>query len=71
VGNLKTEKFQDVWLNAEMFKQLRNRKNLKGACGACKYKFICGGCRARANAYNEDYQASDPGCVLAKETGSA
>jgi radical SAM protein with 4Fe4S-binding SPASM domain len=71
VGNLKNEKFQDVWMNAEMFKQLRNRKNLKGACSECKYKFICGGCRARAYAYNEDYQASDPGCVLAKEAGSA
>jgi len=70
VGNLKTENFNDIWLNAEMFKQLRDRKKLKGACGQCKYKYICGGCRARANAYNEDYQSSDPGCVLAQNAES-
>ena len=71
VGNLKKEKFSDVWLNAEMFKTLRDRSKLKGACGSCSYKFICGGCRARANAYHDDYLASDPGCVLAKEAESA
>jgi radical SAM protein with 4Fe4S-binding SPASM domain len=73
VGNLKKENFTDVWLNAPMFKELRNRKNLKGACATCKFKFICGGCRARASAYHDDYLASDPGCVLAKEAeaGSA
>jgi len=47
VGNLKNEKFQDVWLNAPLFKTLRNRGNLKGACGRCTYKYVCGGCRAR------------------------
>jgi radical SAM protein with 4Fe4S-binding SPASM domain len=71
VGNLKKENFTDVWLNSPMFKALRDRKNLKGACAACKYKFICGGCRARACAYHDDYLASDPGCVLAKEAVDA
>jgi radical SAM protein with 4Fe4S-binding SPASM domain len=71
VGNLKKEKFSDVWLNAEMFKTLRDRSKLKGACGSCNFKFICGGCRARANAYHDDFLASDPGCVLAKEAESA
>jgi radical SAM protein with 4Fe4S-binding SPASM domain len=66
VGNLKMEKFREVWLNSELFKALRDRNNLKGACGKCSYKYTCGGCRARANAYYEDMQASDPGCVLAK-----
>jgi radical SAM protein with 4Fe4S-binding SPASM domain len=71
VGNLKKENFADVWLNSPMFNTLRDRSKLKGACGACTYKFICGGCRARANAYHDDYLASDPGCVLAKEAESA
>jgi radical SAM protein with 4Fe4S-binding SPASM domain len=71
VGNLKKEKFSDIWLNAEMFKTLRDRSKLKGACAACSYKFICGGCRARASAYHDDFLASDPGCVLAKEAESA
>ena len=71
VGNLKTEKFSDVWLNSNLFNALRDRDNLKGACGKCRYKYTCGGCRARAKAYYEDIQASDPGCVLAKQAGSA
>src|SRR4030066_830511 len=43
VGNLKTGQFQDIWLNAPLFKAFRNRANLKGSCGKCAYKFICGG----------------------------
>jgi radical SAM protein with 4Fe4S-binding SPASM domain len=65
VGNLKTEKFQDVWLKAPLFNAFRNRSNLKGACGRCYYKFICGGCRARSAAYhNGDMLNSDPGCIM-------
>ncbi len=64
VGNLKTEKFQDVWYNAPMFKDFRDRSNLKGSCGVCKYKLICGGCRARSAAYhNGDVLNGDPGCL--------
>ena len=66
VGNLKTERFGDIWLNSQLFNTLRDRSNLKGACGKCKYKYICGGCRARANAYHHDFLSSDVGCILAK-----
>jgi radical SAM protein with 4Fe4S-binding SPASM domain len=71
VGNVKTQKFKDIWLNSEMFNILRDRSNLKGACASCNYKFTCGGCRARANAYHNDYLASDPGCMLAQKEGKA
>jgi radical SAM protein with 4Fe4S-binding SPASM domain len=70
VGNLKTEKFGDVWLNSKLFNVLRDRKNLKGACGECSYKYVCGGCRARANAYHHDILSSDVGCILAKNDGA-
>ena len=70
VGNLKTQRFNDVWLNSHLFNALRDRNNLKGACGKCFYKYTCGGCRARANAYCEDIQGDDPGCVLAKPEGA-
>ena len=72
VGNLKTEKFRDIWLNSELFKALRNRGNLKGACGKCDYKFICGGCRARSAAYhNGDMLDSDPGCIMGTQMKGA
>ena len=65
VGNLKTEKFQDIWLNAPLFKAFRNRANLKGSCGKCDYRFICGGCRARSAAYHDgDMLNGDPGCIM-------
>jgi radical SAM protein with 4Fe4S-binding SPASM domain len=72
VGNLKSEKFGDIWLNSKLFNILRDRSNLKGICGKCDFKYVCGGCRARASAYNnDDFLASDPGCALAKEARSA
>ena len=72
VGNLKTEKFQDIWLNSPLFKTLRDRSNLKGACGKCEYKYVCGGCRARSAAYhNGDMLDSDPGCIMGKHAEGA
>ena len=65
VGNLKTQKFKDIWLKAPLFNAFRNRANLKGLCGKCEYKFICGGCRARSAAYhNGDALNGDPGCIM-------
>ena len=70
VGNLRTQKFTDVWLNSELFNALRNRDNLKGTCGSCNYKYICGGCRARAEAYHNDVMSGDVGCINAKKKGA-
>ena len=63
VGNLKAERLEDIWFNSPVFHDLRDRENLKGRCSKCDYKFVCGGCRARAFAYHDDYLMSDPGCI--------
>ena len=63
VGDLKSQKMQDIWLNSQILKDLRNRENLKGRCSKCEYKYVCGGCRARAYAYHDDHLMSDPGCI--------
>jgi radical SAM protein with 4Fe4S-binding SPASM domain len=63
LGNLKKETFGGIWAKSPVFKSLRNRINLKGRCGRCQFKFVCGGCRARAYAYFGDYLKSDPGCI--------
>ncbi len=63
VGNLRNESFMDIWLKSEVFKILRNRELLKGNCGKCSFKYICGGCRARALSYFNDILAPDPGCI--------
>jgi len=65
VGNLKTQTFKDIWLNATLFNAFRNRSNLKGSCSKCEYKYICGGCRARSAAYHDgDTLNGDPGCIM-------
>jgi radical SAM protein with 4Fe4S-binding SPASM domain len=35
---------------------------LKGRCGICEYREICGGCRTRAEYYTGDLFESDPAC---------
>ena len=47
-GNVRNTPFSDIWNNSEIFAALRDPDRLTGKCGNCKYKIICGGCRARA-----------------------
>lgn len=65
VGNVRRKSFTEIWRESTLFKKLRDRDLLKGACGKCPYKYICGGCRARGYAYYGDVLAPDPGCIIA------
>ena len=62
VGNLKTESFATLWNQSKVFHELRDRKLLEGKCGACEFRDVCGGCRARAYALTDNYLAEDPSC---------
>lgn len=61
-GDVTRQSFADVWNHSEIFTALRNYSNLKGKCGACEYKGVCGGCRARAYEATGDYLAEEPLC---------
>ena len=63
VGNIREQSLVDIWRNSPILKQIRSRDAFKG-CGECEYKYICGGCRARAYAYFNDLQGPDPGCNI-------
>jgi len=63
IGNLKKESLTDIWHDSHVLSKLRNRESFQGNCGKCEYRFICGGCRARALAYFGDLLAPDPGCI--------
>ena len=63
VGNIKEKPFLEIWHDSPVLTQLRNRECLQGGCAECRYKYLCGGCRARAWAYFQDLNAPDPGCV--------
>ena len=62
-GDVRKERFAQVWANSPLFRQLRDLSNLKGKCGTCEYKRICGGCRARAYEATGDYLEAEPYCI--------
>jgi len=62
-GDLRKEKFAEIWANAKVFQDLRDTDNLKGKCGCCEFRNVCMGCRARAFAATGDYLDEEPFCV--------
>lgn len=71
VGNLREENFSEIWFKSKVFEELRHRDWLKGRCHDCEYRNICGGCRARAYGYYNNYMAPDPGCIRELEIPSS
>jgi len=53
----------DIYQNSPVFTELRDPNRLKGKCGACNFKTVCGGSRARAYAVTRDYLAAEPDCA--------
>ncbi len=62
-GDLRTESFAEIWERSPVFAALRDPDNLKGKCGACEFRRICLGCRARAYAAGGDYLGEEPFCA--------
>ncbi|HWE41980.1 MAG TPA: SPASM domain-containing protein, partial [Gemmatimonadaceae bacterium] len=62
-GNVRTHDLGEVYRNDPMFQSLRNADLLKGKCGACEYRWVCGGSRSRAYALTGDPHAADPLCA--------
>ena len=62
-GNIRDTPLSEIYRNAPIFKSLRDTSKLEGKCGACEYKEICGGSRARAYAVTGDPLAQEPCCI--------
>jgi radical SAM protein len=62
-GNIRETPLSEIYRNAPIFKALRDTKRLEGKCGACEFKEICGGSRARAYALTGDPLAAEPCCI--------
>ena len=62
-GNIKQTPLQEIYRDSPIFKSLRDTSKLEGKCGACEYKEICGGSRARAYAVTGDPLAQEPCCI--------
>jgi radical SAM protein with 4Fe4S-binding SPASM domain len=61
-GDITRTSFADIWNHSDIFLSLRNFDELKGKCGACEFKKVCGGCRARAYEATGDFLAEEPLC---------
>jgi len=55
LGNIREKSFSEIWFTSEVFTTLRDFDALKGKCGACDYRSLCGGCRARAYGLSSDF----------------
>ena len=61
-GNVRDHSLADIYRDSGLFRQLRNRELLKGKCGVCEYRPLCGGSRARAYAMTGDWLEAEPFC---------
>ena len=66
-GNIRETGIVDIYQNAPLFTNLRQKNALKGKCGACPFRRVCGGSRSRAYAHTGDPLESDPLCSFVPE----
>ncbi len=62
VGNVRDTTLALIYRDSVLFRDLRNPDLLKGRCGRCAFRVICGGSRARAYAAG-DPLGEDPLCA--------
>jgi radical SAM protein with 4Fe4S-binding SPASM domain len=70
-GNVRNQPFRDIWNNSSLFRNLRDSSLLSGRCGACDFKDVCGGCRARGFSAHGNVLAEEPYCVYTPEIPAA
>ena len=69
-GDIRQQKFKQIYQRSPLFNQLRDHELLKGKCGKCDYKELCGGCRARALSVRKNCLEEEPYCTYEPETQS-
>jgi radical SAM protein len=62
-GNVRETPLAEIYREAPIFKALRDTSRLEGKCGACEFKEICGGSRARSYALTGNPLAAEPCCI--------
>jgi radical SAM protein with 4Fe4S-binding SPASM domain len=62
-GNVTKQSLPEIYCESELFVSLRDVSKLKGKCGRCPARTVCGGSRARSYVMTGDLFASDPCCA--------
>ena len=55
LGNIREKTFGEIWFKSTVMEDLRDFGKLKGKCGICEHRSLCGGCRARAYGLSSDF----------------
>ncbi len=63
-ANVRHQPLSEVITASPLFTALRERTQLKGKCGNCRYTQTCGGCRALAYYHSGDILGEDPTCFF-------
>ena len=61
-GNVRRDDVIETYRHSQLFTDLRAPEKIKGRCGVCEYRDVCGGQRGRAYGLTGDYLESDPAC---------
>jgi radical SAM protein with 4Fe4S-binding SPASM domain len=61
-GRVPGESAVRLYRESSLFEELRDPEALRGKCGRCEYREVCGGSRARAFAVAGDHLGPDPSC---------
>ena len=69
VGSVREKSFAEIWENAPTLKALRTPK-LEGRCGVCEFQKLCGGCRARPLARENNMMGEDFLCSYQPKGGA-
>jgi len=62
-GDVRVEPFRKIYQESPLFRTLRDYNSLRGRCGVCEYRVVCGGCRARALGVSKDFMGEEPYCT--------
>ena len=63
-GDVTRQSLSEVYCESPLFLSLRDTSRLKGKCGRCRVRHLCGGSRARAYVMTGDLFAADPCCAF-------
>jgi radical SAM protein len=63
LGTVHEEPLSSIYRDSPHLAELRDMDALKGKCGRCDFRWMCGGSRARAYGMTGDPMESDPFCA--------
>ena len=66
-GDVRDASAVDLYRTAPLFRALRDETRLRGRCGRCSWRALCGGSRARAYALTGDPLGEEPTCPYQPE----